>query len=259
MSIHHTYCRSLVVAVAAVVLWPTVATAQTALPVGKTLAGQVSNSAPTIYRFNAPAAGVLTVAVHADSDVTLTVTDQDGQELPDGSSDRDLYGAGGNEQVSVTLPEGGEYRVAIKLLSGNASKFELGAGWIAMPAFARATDPDRRPSLARAVDIGRSHEDALDGAAGDNWDWFVLTAKTSGTLTVILRSVNDDSPDLALELYTAENLTEPSVRSDDDLQGNNTNESATVDVKAGQKIFVKVAGLSTSASGRYRLASSIIQ
>jgi len=259
MSTFHTYRRSLVVALAAVVLGPALATAQTALPVGKTLAGQVSSSTPTIYRFNAPAAGVLTVAIHADSDVTLAVTDQDGQELPEGSSDRDLYGAGGNEQVSVTLPEAGEYRVTVKLLGGSNAKFELGAGWIAMSAFARATDPDRRPSLALAVDIGRSHEDALDGAAGDNWDWFVLTAKTSGTLTVILRSVNDDSPDLALELYTAEDLSEPSVRSDDDLQGNNTNESATVDVKAGQKIFVKVVGLSTSASGRYRLASSIIQ
>lgn len=261
MSQHTSAARLLLLAAAAIVAGPAVAHAQApaSLPVGKTTAGQVSNRTPTVYRFNAQAAGVLTVAVHAEADVTLTVTDQDGQALPDGSSDRDLFGSGGNEQVSVTVPEAGEYRVQVALLDGSSTKFEIGAGWIVMAAFAREADPDRRPTLGTALDIGRSHEDKLDGDAGDNWDWFSITAKTSGTLTVILRSVNDDSPDLALELYSSDELAKPSVRSDDDLQGNTTNESATMDVKAGQKVYVKVMGATGSASGPYRLASSLIQ
>jgi len=246
---------------AVIVAGPALAQAQApaALPVGKTTGGQVSDDAPTVYRFNAPSAGVLSVAVHAEADVTLTVTDQDGQALPDGSSDRDLFGSGGNEQVMVTLPEAGEYRVQVALLTGSGTKFQIGAGWIAMAGFARESDPDRRPSMARAIEIGRSHEDSLNADEGDSWDWFVLTAKTSGTLTVILRSVNDNSPDLALELYTAEDLTRASVRSDDDLQGNTSNESATIDVKAGQQIYVKVMGATGSPTGPYRLASSIIE
>ncbi len=258
---HPPVFRLLLLAVAAIVAGTAVARAQApaALPVGKTAAGQVSNREPTVYRFTAQTAGVLTVAVHADADVTLAVTDEDGQALPDGSSDRDLYGSGGNEQVAVTLPEGGEYRVQVALLDGGSTKFEIGAAWIAMPAFARASDPDRRPTLGAALEIGRSHEDRLDADAGDNWDWFSITAKTSGTLTVILRSVNDDSPDLVLELYSSDELAKPIVRSDDDLQGNTTNESATVDVKAGEKIYVKVSGASGNPSGPYRLASSLIQ
>jgi hypothetical protein len=258
---HTLTVRVLLFAAAAIVAAPAVSRAQApaALPVGKTTAGQVSNRAATVYRFTAPSAGVLSVAVHADADVTLKVTDEDGQALPDGSSDRDLFGSGGNEQVMVSLPERGEYRVEIELLDGTSTKFEIGAGWIAMAAFARASDPDRRPSQGTALEIGRSHEDALNGDEGDNWDWFAITAKTSGTLTVILRSVNDDSPDLALELYTADDLTEHAARSDNDLQGNTTNESATIDVKAGQKIFVKVLGATGNPSGRYRLASSLIE
>jgi hypothetical protein len=261
MRLHPSTVRILLAAAAATVVAPAVTHAQApaALSVGKTTAGQVSNRAATVYRFTAPSAGVLSVAVHADADVTLKVTDEDGQALPDGSSDRDLYGSGGNEQVMVALPERGEYRVEVELLDGNNTKFEIGAGWIAMPAFARASDADRRPTQGAALDVGRSHEDSLNGDEGDYWDWLAITARTSGTLTVILRSVNDDSPDLALELYTADDLTEHAARSDNDLQGNTTNESATIDVKAGQKIFVKVMGATGNPSGRYRLASSIIE
>lgn len=229
------------------------------LPVGKTTSGTVSSSAPAVYRFTAPSAGALSVAVHADSDVTLKVTDADGQQLPNGSSDQDLFGSGGNEQLMVTVPDRGEYRVEVALFGGGNAKFEIGAGWIAMAAFARPADTDGRPSQATALEVGRSHEDSLDSDAGDSWDWFSITPKTSGSLTVILRSVNNDSPDLALELYTADKLSEHAVRSDNDLQGNTTNESATIDVKAGERIYVKVLGATGSPSGRYRVASSLIE
>lgn len=229
------------------------------LPVGKTTSGQVSTSAPAVYRFSAPSAGSLSVAVHSESDVTIRVTDEDGQTLPDGTSDQDLFGAGGNEQIIVALPERGEYRVEVAAFSGGGARFEIGAGWIAMTGFARPGDPDGRPSRATALDVARNHEDALDSDGGDSWDWFVITPKTSGSLTVILRSVDDNSPDLALEVYTGDNLSEHAVRSDNDLQGNTTNESATVDVKAGEKVYVKVLGAVGGASGRYRLASSLIE
>ncbi len=251
--------RLLVLTAAAFVAGTAVLSAQTQLPVGKTTSGQVSSREPAVYRFTAPSAGSLAVAVHADSDVTLKVTDADGQVLPDGTSDQDLFGSGGNEQLMVTVPERGEYRVEVALFGGGNAKFEIGAGWIAMPGFARPADPDGRPSAATDLEVGRSHEDSLDADAGDAWDWFAITAKTSGSLTVILRSVNDDSPDLALELYTAGKLSEHAVRSDNDLQGNTTNESATVDVKAGEKIYAKVLGATGSPRGRYRIASSLIE
>jgi hypothetical protein len=229
------------------------------LPIGKTLSGQATNATPTIYRFNAPAAGVLSIAVHAASDVALTVTDAEGQAVPDGEADRDLFGSGGNEQLIVTLFEAGEYRVQVRMLDSGNTKFDIGAGWIAMPAFARASDPDRRPSLAKAMEPGRAIEDSLTSADGDYWDWFVVTPKTGGTLTVILRPIGDASVDLALELYAASDLTKALVRSDDDLQGNTANESATIDVTSGQKVYAKVMGATGSPTGRYRVTSSLIE
>lgn len=230
------------------------------LPTGKTAGGQTSDSAPAVYRFNAPAAGVLTIAVQADEDVSLLVTDAEGQALPEGTADRDLFGSAGNEQITVTLPEPGEYRVQVRMYGNGSSKFQIGSSWIAMPGFAQPNlDPDRRPSLATAVEVGQSREDSLNSNDGDAWDWFLLTPKTRGTLTVILRSVNDSSPDLALELYSEKDLAKPTVRSDEDLQGNTTHESATVDVTAGEKVYVKVSGAVGSASGPYRLVSSLIE
>lgn len=229
------------------------------LPVGITAEGQVVNGSPTVYTFTAASAGVLAVAIHAESDVTLTVTDEDGQALPDGGSDRDLFGSGGNEQVMVSLPDGGEYRVVVELLAGGRSAFEIGAAWIAMEAFARPQDADRRPSQASVIDVGQSLQDSLDSDQGDSWDWFVLTPKAAGTLTVILRSIDDDSPDLALELYLDGDLTAYVIRSDDDLQGNTANESASIDVGAGQRVYVKVLGATGAPTGPYRLASSLIE
>lgn len=229
------------------------------LPVGKTIAGQTSDAAPAVFRFTAPAAGVLSVAARSDQDISIAVLDVDGQTVPDGSADRDLFGGTGNEQLAVTLTEPGEYRVQIQLVSGSSAKFEIGAGWIAMPGFARTGDPDRRPTMATDLEIGQSREDSLDTDAGDAWDWFRVTPKSAGTLTVILRSVNDSSPDLAVEVYSAKDFATHIVRSDDDLQGNHTNESASIDVVAGEPVYVKVVSAIGSADGAYRIASSLIQ
>lgn len=257
-----TRCVPVVLLAFAATAYGAAAHAQTPapLPTGKVAPGQTSDAAPAVYRFSAPAAGVLTVAVQADEDVSLLVTDAEGQALPDGTADRDLFGSAGNEQITVTLPEPGEYRVHVRMYGSGASKFQVGSSWIAMPGFARTNlDPDRRPSLATAIEPGQSREDTLNSSEGDAWDWFLITPKTGGTLTVILRSVNDSSPDLALELYSEKDLSKPVVRSDDDLQGNTTHESATIDVAAGEKVYVKVVGAVGNAAGPYRLASSLIQ
>lgn len=231
----------------------------TALPIGKTIGGTASGNTAAVYRFNAPAAGVLSIAVHAEDDVTLSVTDAEGQTVPDGTADRDLFGSGGNEQILVTLHEAGEYRVHVRMLDSGSTKFDIGGAWVAMPAFARASDPDRRPSLATALEPGRSHEDALTESDGDYWDWFAITPKTGGTLTVVVRQVGEGSLDLALELFSADELSKAIVRSDDDLQGNTASESASIDVKSGQKIYAKVSGATGNPTGRYRVATSLIE
>ena len=252
--------RSLVFALAAVVMGPA-ASAQTpaALPIGTTVSGQASEAGLT-YTFTASEPGVLTVAVYSTDDVTFTVADVDGQALPNGESDRDLFGSGGNELLAVAIPEPGDYKVIVKPWGSGTASVQVAAGWYAFAHFARENpDPDRRPSMAADLEVGANREDALDSEAGDEWDWYVLTPASAGSLTVILRQVNDDSPDLALELYTADDLTEPAVRSDNDQQGVTTNESATIDVRAGDKIYVKVLGALGSPVGPYRIASSLIE
>src|SRR5690606_33520686 len=116
---------------------------------------------------------------------------------------------------------------------------------------------DRRPGTASALEVGRSHEDSLASASGDHWDWFVFTPSSAGSLTVILRPTSE-TIDLVLEMYTADDLSEWVLRSDDDLQGNTANESGTVDVQANEKVFVKVLGAGGSTNGPYRISSSLI-
>ena len=230
------------------------------LPLGKVdTNGQVTSNNPAVYQFRAETAGVLAIAVKGGEDLAVSVLDADGQQIPDGSSDRDLFGSTGTEQLIVTIGEAGTYRVQVRLIDGQTSKFEIGASWIPMASLARPGDPDRRPSLARNLEVGRAQEDQLSADSGDFWDWYTLTPKSAGTLTVVLRPVADSKVDLMLEVYSADALDNPIVRSDDDLQGNSANESATIDVKANQKIFIKVLGATSEPNGRYRLATSLIQ
>jgi hypothetical protein len=233
--------------------------AGTALAVGKTEAGQASTNAPATYVFKAATAGVLTVAVVGDGDVEIAIMDEDGQSVPDGTQDRDLFGSTGTEQASVTFTEPGVYRVQVRTVDGAASKFQIGASWISMPALARPSDPDKRPGQARVLDIGKSHEDSIDTEKGDPWDWFVFAPAQAGTLTIILRPVSKESFDLTLETFTGGDFTKPTASSDQDLQGHSANESISIDVPAGQKVFVKVYAGFGSATGKYRISSSLIK
>ena len=55
------------------------------------------------------------VAVQGTSDLSLQLVDEDGQVMPDGSTDRDLNGNEGTELLSVTLTEPGAYRVRVRV------------------------------------------------------------------------------------------------------------------------------------------------
>jgi hypothetical protein len=230
-----------------------------ALPMGKVVSGTATNGASAMYQFDAKTAGVLTVAVQGSGDLALLLTDADGQAVAGGTTDQDLAGSTGTEQLAVTITEAGRYRLEVRQQEQGPAKFEINAAWLSFPAFARPADPDKRPSQARALEVGRTHEDSLDTGGGDAWDWFSFTAKTGGVLTVILRPVgSEESLDLMLELYAGDNLTDAAMKSDQDLQGNMANESATITVTAGQKVYAKVLANGT-ASGKYRLSSSLIQ
>jgi hypothetical protein len=224
------------------------------LPVGKPVPGTTSEQAPATYQFTAATAGLLTVAVHGTGDLSLILTAADGTLID--VSDGDLFGSRGNEQLFTTIREPGTYKLGVEVGGGSQSKYEIGSSWLPFPAFTMPPDPDKHPSQAQPLPIGKPREDTLDGPAGDLWDWFVLTPATDGTLTVTLRPTGDDVIDVVLELFLDDDFTTPVVRSDQDLQGNAANEAATIDVKAGQKVFAKV---SSSSRGSYRISSSLIR
>ena len=214
--------RFILPVIASLVVAPGAAMAQQALPIDGRESGRVSVNSEVEYQFDAPSVGVLLVAVHSDGDVAVEVLDSDGQQLPNGYSDRDLNGSVGAEQLSVILNEPGRHRVSVESL-GRSQDFEIGASWLSFPAFERPLDPDRRPSRGLAVAVGQDHVDELDGESGDHWDWFVMTPAESGILTVVLRPFAGD-PDLVLELYAEDTFSESTVRSDQDLQDTRGND-----------------------------------
>ena len=64
-----------------------------------------------------------------------------------------------------------------------------------------------------------------------------------------------DAPDLVLEVFTDGDFADAKDRSDQDLQGNSANESATVQVTAGQAVHVKVS----SNFGRARQVPAVVE
>ena len=202
---------------------------------------------------------MLTVTVQGTGDLALRIVDEDGQLVPDGSTDGDRMGSSGTELIMVTLTEPGAYQVQVRQQDSGPAKFQIGAAWISFPGFAQPPDPDRRPAEARAIDIGKSYEDSIGTPAGDRVDWFSMTPKTAGTLTVILRPIADSKVDLTLEVYIGGDMAKAAAQSDQDLQGSGANESVTLDVPAGQKVLVRVAAAGGGTNGKYRVSSSLIQ
>jgi hypothetical protein len=226
------------------------------LELGAVITGTASDEG-AVYQFRAASAGLLTVVVRAtgEGDLAITVGDEDGQPLANGHGDQDLNGNAGAEQLVVTIPRAGSYTVRIRSWSGEAS-FQVGASWLPFAALETPADPDGRPGNSTALAAEQqSRQDALDHAAGDYWDWFVITAEQAGTLTVVTRA---EEGDLALEAYNPGAYTYPAERSDADLQGSSGSEALTLAVTAGQRLFFRVVDIGGYAPVSYRLQVSFI-
>jgi hypothetical protein len=223
------------------------------LEIGGVTTSSTSTAKVAQFAFNAPSAGVLTVVVRStsESDLVLSVSDQDGQPLPEARSDQDLGGDSGAEQLAVTIPRAGAYLVQVEPFGSGDARFNIGASWITFPDLEVPPDPNGSPSNATAIRAGQLPlQESLDGRAGDYWDWFIFTAEQSGTVTVTTRSSDGD---LVLEAYEAGEYGEPVERSDQDLQGESGNEALTLIVSAGQKIYFKTKAWDEGAQITYRL------
>lgn len=229
------------------------------LPIGSTTLGTTSTGAVASYEFNAPSAGVLTVAVRATSetDLVLLVTDTDGQALSDGQSDQDLGGDSGAEQLAITLPRAGKYSVRVRPFSTSLGEFRIGASWLEFPELERPADPDGSPSTASPMAVGEGINDTIDPSAGDHWDWFSIQIGQSGQLRVATRAREGD---LVLESFNEGEFAEPVERSDQDLQEVAGNEAIVLVVTAGQTLYFKVSAFSsTSEAIAYQLTAGLIR
>ncbi|MCZ6917805.1 MAG: PPC domain-containing protein [Gemmatimonadetes bacterium] len=225
------------------------------LEIGGTVLGTTGMGEATTYRLRLESAGVLTVVVRStdDTDLVLSVTDGDGQPLPDGESDQDLGGHSGAEQVAVTIPRAGTYHVRVRPYSSGKAGFRIGASWLAFPDLEQPADPDGAPSSAIVMRVGQeSRHDSINSTAGDHWDWFVVQIDQAGMLTVATRA---DEGDLVIEAFNEGEFSEAAERSDQDLQGTAGNEAITLTVQAGQTMYFKVSAFSSfSDTIRYRLS-----
>lgn len=248
---------------AAAVFIPAALTAQESLPIGSTTSGTVSGQTPVEYVVNLDGPGFLAVVVRAageNDDLVLSVADDEGQVLLSGRSDSDLGGQMGAEQLLVQIPWGGEYAVLVAPNYGSSSiSYEVGATFLSTELAAADPDPDGKPSGAAVLAVDGSHDDAIDPAQGDGWDWYSITSESAGVLTVLTRAIDDEEGDLRLDVFRADDLREPEDGSDQDQSGVYTNESVAVDVEAGETIYVKVAP-SFMGNGRvaYRIAAGLI-
>ena len=225
------------------------------LAIGSTALETTSAGAVASFEFNAPSAGILTVAVRAttETDLVLLVTDADGQALPDGQSDQDLGGDSGAEQVASTLPRAGRYSVRVRPFSSGLGEFRIGAAWLEFPELEQPADPDGSPSTARPMRVGEGINDTIDPSTGDHWDWFSIRIGQSGQLTVATQAAQGD---LVLESFDDGEFAEPAERSDQDLQGTAGNESIVLFVTAGQTVYVKVSAFSSTGEAiAYRLTA----
>ncbi len=235
--------------------------AQTPLPMGTTGPGVVMGDGGAVFAVSAQGPGFLTVVARSANgeDIRLAITDDEGQVLPQGQVDADIGGNGGAEQAVVVLPYAGSYQVRVETFDGGGAAFSIGGSFLASALVGGEPDPDGKPSKAQSLAVTESHSDVLDGAAGDMYDWYRIEATTAGVLTVLTRAEGEEG-DLRLELFMPGAFTEAVETSDQDQGGVLGNESATLDVQAGQVVFVRV-GPSFAGSGAraaYRIASGLI-
>jgi hypothetical protein len=228
-------------------LLPALAAAQSPLPIGGHATGRAGES-PARYTFTPSGPGILTVAVSSDQDVGIRVLDVDGQPLPEGMADLDFGGNAGREFLTVPIAVVEAVTVEVAMISGGDGAFTVSAGFLPEPAFAMPADPDRRPSLAGVLEPGATHVDELAPTEGDRWDWYTVTATEDGSLVFVTRADGEGDPgDIALEAYLNDERVDAAAQSDQDLQDSPANESLTVIVAKGDRVYLKVASLFNSA------------
>ncbi len=222
----------------------------------------------TTFAFQAESAGVLTVVVRSidETDLVLSVTDADGQPLPDARSGQDLGGDSGAEQLAVTLPRAGWYQVRVEPNSMGVAAFRIGASWLPFADLEFPVDPDGSPSTAIPLPPEQqTHHDSLDEVMGDYWDWFVIVPDRAGTLTVVTRMallpgalLVAEEGDLVLQAFEEDSYAEAWESSDQDLQGVLGHEALTLSVVPGEPIYFRVWAYSSSDPINYRLLVSFI-
>jgi hypothetical protein len=184
--------------------------------------------------------------------------------LPFGTVVRGTLPDGGTVDYPLTVPTAGVLSVAsdgtgdlqLQLLDADGQPVANGQA---------DGDLDRVGARERlAVRVGEAGayrlDAALDPAAGDERDWYVIRAATAGTLVFATRSPGegDDGFDLVLEVFLDGKFDEAAHRSDQDLQEDLANEAVTVVVQAGQTVHVRVSTLSP-VGGRYRLSNTLME
>lgn len=234
-SVHGVGCVVIGLALACGLAAP--AAAQQDLRPGEMQTLTVTEDLPTILGYRAVTAGFLTVVVRGGSDLSISVTDDLGQLVPDGRVDSDLGGDMGAEQVTVMLTQAAEYQVRVASRSGR-DQFKLAASWIAFPDVQRASDPDGRPTAAATLTPGTPIDGTLDSTAGDEWDWYSITTAADSIVTVLTEAPEGD---LVLESFSGSDYGNPIDRSDQDMGGVAGNEALTIRATGGETVYVRVA------------------
>lgn len=234
---------------------PALAQERAALPIGASAQAKASDENPAVFSFDAADGGLLAVTIvgtDPEADLVLETFDADMQPLDEGSSDRDRYGHKGKEYLAVILPEAGTYVVTVKARTSESASFTLSAAYAPAAGFS-TPDPDRKPSKAAAVTVGKPVQDTLGGQ--DRWDWFAVRSEAEGTLTILTKAAEGD---LKLEAFAEGNYGDDIARSDQDLQEKKGNESVSFEVTAGQTIYVRVTAISGDAQIDYKLITALI-
>ena len=205
----------------------------------------VGESAPFELGFTAETAGLLNAfVVGADeTDLHLSVVDDTGQTVMDGSVDRDLYGRMGTETISVMLRVPGQYVLRVHARGGPVQA-HVESAWVPAPSVTLPPDPDGKPTSAYVLMPGSSVDDSLDPREGDAVDWYAITSEEGGYVAILVEAAEGD---LALELYVEGSFEDHVERSDQDLQGVSGNESLMASIGPGETVYVKVVPFSTSA------------
>ncbi|MEM8782257.1 MAG: hypothetical protein AAGE65_05300 [Planctomycetota bacterium] len=158
------------------------------LELGEPMIWDAMGDADVSLAFEAPSAGLLSVAIRADADVALQAFDAEGLPLAGGWSDQDLALDLGAEQMSATVDQAGPVRVVVTPYDsvGQASLVATFAPWPAV----ENRDADSRPSGAAALKVGGSLDGALAPESGDRSDMFRVEG--AGMVVVELRAAEAD-------------------------------------------------------------------